>query len=328
VTGSRGPKGFFSAALRGLAAAFSPAGRGARLVVFSYHQVFDSPDPLRPGEPDTRGFAADVATIASIFRVLTVGEAARRMADGTLPARAACITFDDGYANNHRLAAPILEAAGVPATFFVAGGAVDAGIMWNDLIIEAVARRRGEAVLLDGADLRAADDADAGAFANRIVQRFKYESFEDRAGIAARIFTETTEQAESPRLMMTRAMVAELAKRGFEIGGHTMNHPILEKIGDDEARAEIEGCSAWIEEITGVRPESFAYPNGRPTTDFGPRHEAMVAQAGYRCAVSTEWSIADARSSLYRIPRVGPWWRQDRGLLLGLLRLYVGNRLR
>src|SRR5262249_3137786 len=135
---------------RAVGRALSPAGRRGRLAVFSYHQVLERKDPLRPGEPDGAEFANDVATIARVFSVLPLRDAARRMRAGSLPANAACIPFDDGYANNSELAAPILEAAGVPATIFVAGGAVDTGVMWNDLIIEAVRRRGDEPLLLDG----------------------------------------------------------------------------------------------------------------------------------------------------------------------------------
>lgn len=47
-----------------------------------------------------------------------------------LPSRPLLITFDDGWDDNVRYAAPVLAAAGVPWTLFVAAGAVDAGGPW------------------------------------------------------------------------------------------------------------------------------------------------------------------------------------------------------
>ena len=61
-------------------------------------------------------------------------------AAGTLPARAAAITFDDGYADNCVVALPILRQLGMHATFFVATGFMNGGRMFNDTVIEAVRR--------------------------------------------------------------------------------------------------------------------------------------------------------------------------------------------
>src|SRR6056297_3611553 len=128
---------------RSLGNVMSGAGPRARLFVFGYHQVLDSPDPLRAGEPDREQFLRDLDLIGSVFRVLPLAEAVERLTQGTLPARAACITFDDGYENNYSIAAECLERKGLPATIFVAADAVDRGVMWNDLVIEAVARAGG-----------------------------------------------------------------------------------------------------------------------------------------------------------------------------------------
>jgi peptidoglycan/xylan/chitin deacetylase (PgdA/CDA1 family) len=311
-----------------VAAALSPTGRMARLAVFSYHQVLERPDALRPGEPDEADFASDIATISRVFDVLPLEEAVRRLGAGTLPRRAACLTFDDGYANNHTVAAPVLEAYRLPATFFVAGGAVDEGIMWNDLVIEAAARREGRLVTegVPGLEQCLTSADNGAAFVPVILDQLKYRPLAERQAAAQRLYRDNV-GGEPPRLMMTREMVADLARRGFDIGGHTMTHPILAKLADDEARQEIRSCTRWIRDICGLPPKTFAYPNGRPGKDFSDIHKAMLQEAEYTVAVSTTWSVARTDSDPYEIPRVGPWWRQHRSLPSGLLRLYLASYL-
>lgn len=285
----------------------SPSGRRGRLAVFCFHQVLESHDVYRVGEPTAEEFAHDVELIASFFNVLPFGEAVTMLAGNRLPKRAACITFDDGYANNHSLAAPILEAAGVPATFFIAGGAIDAGVMWNDLVIEAIASRAGE----------------VAAVSSELAE-LKYRPMQERWEIAEQRFSSEV-GGDLPRLMMTREMVRDLSRRGFEIGGHTINHPILKELPEDEARNEIQACRNWIQSVTGASAISFAYPNGRFGIDYDERHMQMVADAGFDAAASTDWNLATTTTNRFSIPRVGPWWRQGRSFGSGLLRSYVSS---
>ena len=71
------------------------------------------------------------------FNVIPLIQAVERLQSGVLPARALAITFDDGYANNEQIAAPILKKLGLPATFFIATAYLDGGRMFNDSIVAA-----------------------------------------------------------------------------------------------------------------------------------------------------------------------------------------------
>lgn len=293
----------------------SPAGRRARLQVLTYHRVLAGRDPLLPDEPDAAAFRAQMTALARLCSVLPLPEAARRLAAGTLPARAACVTFDDGYANNLEVAAPILENLGLPATFFIAGGAVDRGIMWNDLVIEAI--RRAPSALdcgpIGGEAVPLPDGAARAAAVPQVLGSMKYRPLEERWTAAVALYERNVE-GPPPRLMMTREQVRDLARRGFDVGGHTVSHPILATLPADEARREIAGSWQWVREVTGVAPRSFAYPNGRPGRDFGPEHAAMAREAGFEVAVTTEWGSARRGDDPMQLPRFTPWETDPAGL--------------
>lgn len=314
---------------RALGELLSPGGRRARLAVFCYHQVLERKDPLRSSEPTCEEFQADLETIGRVFNVIPLAEATEHLSAGTLPARAACITFDDGYANNHEFAAPLLERAGIPATFFIAGGAIDEGVMWNDLVIDAAAIKGSDWIVDDLDELGEipAGHGDAGAFLAWALPRLKYEPMARRQDIAEAFFLKNTGR-EPPRLMMERAQIADLSRRGFDIGGHTISHPILKELPDERARQEIENCCQWIQKVTGRAPAAFAYPNGIPGRDFGAEHVRMVRQAGFICAVTTFWAVASPGTDRYEVPRIGPWWRLGTNLRAGLVRAYTRSWVR
>ena len=118
----------------------SPAGVSGKLSILIYHRALAAPDPILYDEIDGATFERHMALLAAEFNVLPLGDACTWLARGRLPARAACVTFDDGYADNEQIALPILKRFGLPATFFVSTGFSDGGIMFNDGVIEAVRR--------------------------------------------------------------------------------------------------------------------------------------------------------------------------------------------
>jgi peptidoglycan/xylan/chitin deacetylase (PgdA/CDA1 family) len=281
---------------------------GPRLSILIFHRVLPARDPLRPSEPDAVDFELRMRWLASAFRLMPLIEAARRLKDGSLPANAACITFDDGYADNLTIAAPILARLRLPATFFIASGFLDGGRMFNDTVIESVRAVSGTLDLsaIDCGIWPCADDAQRIKAIDGLLERLKYLPQDERqqkvdaiAGIAG--LPATSE------LMMTRQQVRELRRHGMSIGAHTVTHPILTGLAPDEARREIEDGRRDLEDIVGERVKLFAYPNGKPGRDYDASHVAMVRSMNFDAAVSTAWGVSNRRSDLYQLPRFTPW---------------------
>ena len=74
--------------------------------------------------------------------------------------------------------------------------------------------------------------------------------------------------------------VRELSNASFEIGAHTVTHPILTQVSRSAARCEVGECKQHLEDLLGREVSSFAYPKGRYNSEV----VALVGQAGYRCA--------------------------------------------
>lgn len=287
----------------------SPPGPRARLSIFIFHRVMPACDPMRPDEPDAARFEAIVRFIRRAYTPMTLGAASAALRDGRLPPAAACITFDDGYADNAELAVPILERHGMPATFFIATGYLGGGIMWNDVVIEAV--RVADAGSFDLADHGLGHHQLDGArsrcdVAAALLRAIKYRPPQARDDAAA-LIAERAGLGKRPALMMSRQQLLAMRSAGMEIGAHTHTHPILETVSDEQAEAEIARSKLELESMLGQSIHVFAYPNGRPGTDYSARHVAMVGRAGFDAAVSTEMGVATSGSDSLQLPRFTPW---------------------
>lgn len=291
----------------------SRSGRHASLLVLIYHRVLAEADPLLPDEPDAATFAAQMDLLASTFNVLPLREAIERLRTGALCARAVCITFDDGYANNCEVALPILAARRLPATVFVAPGFLNGGTMFNDLVREAIrqAPRQARSPLLGEGDVDLATTAARLEAWTRIVTALKYEEPGERVRQAEALAADLGVKPPAD-LMMTDAQVLQLHRAGIEIGAHTMSHPILTRVDAGRCLAEMVDSRRRLEEITGAQVKSFAYPNGAPLRDYDRTHAALAREAGFDVAVSTAWGAATMRSDRMQLPRIAPWDRSAR----------------
>jgi len=123
-------------------------------------------------------------------------------------------------------------------------------------------------------------------------------------------------------LMMRSEQVRELARSGMDLGAHTVWHPILRSVTDDEAAAEMRESRATLEALTGAPVSAFAYPNGRLGDDYDARHAEIAQRLGFELAVSTNVGTARPGSDPYQLPRFGPWAESNWRFAARLLRAY------
>ena len=313
-----------STVLRFMGTLLAPGGNDARLSILMYHRVLPQPDPMLPDDMDARAFERQMTALSSHFHVLPLHEAVTRLQKASLPARAACITFDDGYADNAEVALPILQRLGLHATFFIATGYLDGGRMWNDSIIETVRRAPGPRLDLSGLTL---GDHPIETMTQRreaamsLISALKYLSPEQRRREAEKLSRYLS--VETPdQLMMQTKQVRALHNAGMDIGGHTVNHPILTRVDNATARAEIADGRDSLESIVGGRVSLFAYPNGRPRLDYNADHVNIVKQLGFSAAVSTASGAARASGDPYQLPRFAPWDEAPARFVMRLLKNY------
>ena len=297
--------------LRPVLRRFSPAGQDVKLSILIFHRVFPSPDPIFPGEPEARWFDRMLRNVGHWFNVLPLDEAVAMLGAGCLPERSMAITFDDGYADNYSVALPILKRHRMSATFFIATSFLDGGRMWNDTVVEAVRQSTSSSLDLTGLGLgsfRIGTNAEKRSAIEVILGKIKYLEPAERLKLTGRIALVAGVKLPDD-LMMTTEEVVQMARAGMQIGAHTMSHPILANLGSAEAREEIVGSKVILERELAMRVGLFAYPNGKPDSDYSPKDVEIVRSAGFDAAVTTCAGVAGKDSDRFQLPRFTPWDR-------------------
>lgn len=200
--------------------------------------------------------------------------------------------------------------------------------MFNDTIFEAVRRLPAGDIDFGWLGLgqqRVHDLASRRSLAVQLANRIKYLEPDEREE-ACRRLTRMASGSLPDDLMMNHDQVRALARKGLSIGGHTITHPILAKISLDCARQEIQQNFNVLKDLTGQAPACFAYPNGKPTLDFGAAHALVAREVGYTAAVSTAVGVATLQSDRYQMPRFVANERNGMSFIARMLRMATVRR--
>lgn len=290
----------------------SRSGGQSRLSILIFHRVVRAPDSLLPDELQAARFDAICTWLSSWFNVLPLGQALGRLREGDLPPRSLCITFDDGYADSHDVAVPILQRHGLSATFCITTGVIGGGMMWNDVVIESIRSTAAERLDLGHLGLDGVQDLGLRSLNERrhAVYRLLEVLRHLEAGRRSEAVQDIARRAAArlpEGLMMSVAQLRALAAVGMGIGAHTVNHPILALMSPSGARAEMRQSKVDLEGWLDREVSVFAYPNGKPGEDFGTEHAVMARELGFSAALTTAWGVATQATDHHLLPRFTPW---------------------
>ena len=277
-----------------------------KLSILIYHQVLAKPDPMRPSEPTTEIFDWQMRLLRDYFTPLSLQEALQHLQNHTLPANAVCVTFDDGYLNNLTVAQPILAKYGIPATVYVATAFSQGSNMWNDRLIYLFSQPERQQLLLDDTQLALTDAADRRNKAQQWLKKLKYLPIAQRLEKIDQFYQQNNATEQEP-LMMSPAQIKQLSDSGVTIGAHTVNHPILKVMPEEQQLQEITQSRQQLENWLGKPVQHFAYPNGVKDIDFDDTTVKLVTEAGFSSAVITNWGICTAATPPHLLNRFTPW---------------------
>jgi peptidoglycan/xylan/chitin deacetylase (PgdA/CDA1 family) len=199
------------------------------------------------------------------------------------------LTFDDGYREWATEVLPLLRAHGVKAAFFLATGFIDEprAPWWYEL--PWMARESRVDSLPSGEWLaeplslgESRDDAiEALLDAYKALPGERCEDFLDW------LAEESGSGRCDPRSVrddwLTWDMARDLSDAGMEIGGHTVDHPVLSRLPAETQHDQIATCARRLEAELDRPMRMFAYPVGLADS-FDEETKTALRDEGVRVA--------------------------------------------
>ncbi|CAN5302842.1 N/A [soil metagenome] len=292
--------------------------------VLCYHRVIASDDRRKAGLTVDEGITAATfeAQIRFMLRHFEPVEPASAAQPGPSRRPRFAVTFDDGYGDNHDVAAPILLRLGVPAAFYVVSECVGSTrrFWWDRLaafvrdtgrtslplggLLPDAASLPREMALQGGDARRAATDSLGAAF--RQLDPTLIEPTLERL----RLRLDVEDRPLAGDRLMDWSEVRGLAAQGFEIGAHSADHLNLACLDAAQLERQVAGAKQRIEAEIGRPVATFAYPYGG-RSNFSAATMQAVRSAGYRAAFTAIPGVVSGDQEATALPRLSLNWPLD-----------------
>ena len=285
------------------------------IVVLYYHSIQDDPGRFAsifvPGiVHSSRLFQQQMEFISQRFNPVSMDDIERFLrGEGKLPARPVAVTFDDGYADNFKIAVPILNRVGIQALFNIVVGAVEGPRPpWFCRLHYAFMTTRKKCWVdsVEKLPHLIVEPADRMAAFRLASQRCAKAAGAEQAKIISTIEEELDVEALAVEAcpMMSWYEMRQLHKYGHLIGSHTLTHPNLAYVDDEIQRKEILESKAQLENQLGIPIHHFSYPNPIMQPNFSSLTVRSTKEAGYMMAATMMTGAVRAGHDPHLLPRV------------------------
>ena len=214
------------------------------------------------------------------------------------------ITFDDGYLDNLIYALPLLKKHNIPATIFITTSFINSKpILWWDLLWKSLKNYRIIDINFNNNNIK-----------------YKISSYYERVNVYKKLrkFILSLNNEDKDRfikkicyinfesdLFLNWDQVINLSKLDLiTIGAHTMTHPPLSSLNENQAFKEIYNSKKILEKHINKKVNLFAYPFGS-YNECNKREFNLVKRARFSLAVTTNDEVFNLNeNSRFSIPRI------------------------
>lgn len=189
-----------------------------------------------------------------------------------------CLSFDDGFANNHTYVLPLLEKYKVPAVFFITGaGHAGYDILWNDVLCAAY-RYGPHEFRFEDRLYQKANDLRYRADGDLLADVLRRRSFSEKAAVMARLNQYRKQDDWEYWLQLNAGQISQMAASEWvTVGCHSLHHDDLATLSATALRDDLTVSRQWLEQLTGKPVKALAFPYG----SYHAETLAIAQEAGF-----------------------------------------------
>lgn len=229
----------------------------------------------------------------------------------SLPPLSYAITFDDGFANNFHIAAPVLKRYQTPSIFYLTSGFIENNdASWTDLIEYAVDREENiqfqHEYLKTNSPVKSV--VEKISFLEQVREVVKSNASIDPYQFARDIWKQNGIEAFDPDAELDQKMtgqeVAQLATDPlFTVGGHSHTHRVMSFLSPEDLQFEVYSSIQYLKDWTGQKIDHYSYPEGL-THCYSEEIITCLKEHGVKCSPTAIGGTNDKKTDLFNLKRI------------------------
>ncbi len=269
------------------------------LYILAYHRIYDyhmSDYPFDKNiiSADVEMFDKQMEYLSRNFNVINFYQLKKIVENGKqLPKDSVIVTFDDGYADNYESAYNILKKYGLTATIFVATAFMqEQKPYWFEKVAYLLNKAKDQEILLNGGEYKLnITKLNKEEIKRKLGSIFSQVPYDKLLQILDELYQQINYDISDEEFSLIRPLSEEqikiLSDNGIEIASHTVNHPFLGNMSDEQIYYELAHSKKILQGITNREVISIGYPFG----SFDNRVMNIAEKCGYEFGISYEHKV-------------------------------------
>ena len=275
------------------------------MLVLCYHKIGSIEDDWNGITITPDAFRQQLIWLKENYTIRNIGECSSGLSE-----RDVIITFDDGYEDSFTTALPVLEELEIPVAFFISTGCLDTDK--EDWCNELSWILRGAQLYPSRFDYAQwhfeTQSVDQRVQLHRKLEREMMTFSNPERQILMEVLRDWSNvdagiKRRNYRMLSKAQLQALAASQSVTIGAHTVNHPALGALSQEEQCYEILESRKTLQNMIGTSVDYFAYPFGGPDS-YTRTTIQILKYANFRNAFSTTYKRKETEDFSYEIPRV------------------------
>ena len=228
-----------------------------------------------------------------------------------IPSNSFCITFDDGFYNNYKIAAPILNDLNIHSTFYICTDFIlNNRMSWIDRIDAAVEQSNGVEIEMPWGIM--AFDKSIKSKINFLTKirkiiktNTKYDPIKFSDKIQKLLIKKNFDKSNDiiDKKLSIKNVKELLNNSLFSIGGHSHKHKIFSGMSKEECRLDIKKSITLIKRNITNDLIHYSYPEGLPNS-FTNREMNILKKFNIICCPSAQKGYNNLNSNLFNLKRI------------------------